>query len=349
MAHLIDNSKGFNAFVSYGEPAWHGLGTIMQNALSTDDALKKGGLDFKVLKLPNIHILPTGEEIISDDSFFTLRDDVNKVLGSRLGKNYNVMQNQEALNICDEILQKGGVTIETAGAIDEGRKVFICLKINKSIVVKGKDMINQYLLICTSHDGTMSIVAKFTNVRVVCNNTLQMALSQGSGVKVRHTANASDRLKEAVRIMGLIDDNTAISTENYNKMAETIISTEQMFNYFGNVFLNDEEIKGLQSGKRIEEVASKIKQNTLAATLQFANTGIGQSVAMVGNDHTIWSAYNAVTGYVTRKKFQSVDDRANSLLFGGSNDTIQLATNLAINPSAVKPLKKVNFGNINFN
>lgn len=349
MAHKIDNSKGFNAFVSFGQPAWHGLGQIMTDAVSTEDALRQGGLDFKVIKLPNIHILPTGEELISEDSFFTLRDDVNKVLGSRIGKDYNVLQNQEALNIVDEILQGGRATIETAGAIDEGKKVFICLKVNQDIVVGSNDAVKQYLLLCTSHDGTMSITAKFTNVRVVCNNTLQMALRQGTGVKVRHTSNASARLQEAVRLMGMITDNTGINTDAYNKMAETIISREQMFNYFGNIFMTATEIGALQSGQKASEVLSTRKQNILTDVLSFANSGVGQSMAMKGNDHTLWSAYNAVTGYVTRKRFSSVDDRANSLLFGSSNDTIQVATDLAINPTAIKPLHRINLGNFNMN
>ena len=349
MAHKIDNSKGFNAFVSFGEKAWHGLGSVMTDAVSTQDALQKGGLDFKVLKLPNIHILPTGEELISTDSFFTLRDDVNKVLGSRLGKDYNVMQNAEALNLADEILQSGTASIETAGAIDEGKKVFICLKVNTDIVVGSNDKVQQYLLICNSHDGTMSITAKFTNVRVVCNNTLQMALKQGSGVKVRHTINAQQRLQEAVRLMGMIGNNTDINTDAYNKMAQHVISKEQMFNYFGNVFMTASEIGAIQGGQKASEILSSRKQNIMTEVLNFANTGVGQSLAMKGNDHTIWSAYNAVTGYATRKKFSSVDDRANSLLFGSTADTIQLATDLAINPSAIKPLHRIGFGGTNFN
>ena len=349
MAHKIDNSKGFNAFVSFGEKAWHGLGSVMTDAVSTQDALQKGGLDFKVLKLPNIHILPTGEELISEDSFFTLRDDVNKVLGSRLGRDYNVMQNHEALNLADEILQSGNASIETAGAIDNGKKVFICLKVNKDIVVGSNDKVQQYLLICNSHDGTMSITAKFTNVRVVCNNTLQMALRQGSGVKVRHTINAQQRLQEAVRLMGMITDNTGINTDAYNKMAETIITKEEMFNYFGNVFMTPAEISRVQGGEKATEVLSTRKQNILTDVLSFANTGVGQSMAMKGSNHTLWSAYNAVTGYATRKRFSSVDDRTNSLLFGSTADTIQLATDLAIAPQNIKRLSKIGMGNFNLN
>lgn len=348
MAHLIDNSKGFNAFVSFAAPAWHGLGTTLNNPLNTMDALQQGGLDYSVIKLPNIHLLPTGEELISEESFFTLRTDVNKVLGGRLGKDYEVMQNIEALNIVDEILQSGAATIETAGAINEGRKVFICLKVSQDIIVKNQDVVKQYVLIATSHDGSLSITAMPTNVRVVCNNTLTAALSNCQDkIKIRHTINAGNRLSEAMKVLKLMSNNTAANEDNYNKMAATIISKEQMFNYFGNVFCTPQEIKELQAGNK--DVIKTHKANILSEVLSFANNGQGQAIAMQGSNQTMWSAYNAVTGYVTRKKYNSASDRANSMLFGGAAETIEYAGMLALAPEKIQPLHKVNLTGINFN
>lgn len=354
MAHLIDSSKGSNAFVSFAAPAWHGLGTVLNNPLSTEDALTQGGLNYNVIKLPNVHMIPAGdsfEEVISEDSFFTLRTDFNKILGSRLGKDYAVMQNIEALNVVDEILQAGTATIETAGAIDEGRKVFICLKVAKDIVVGSEDIVKQYVLIATSHDGTLSITAMPTNVRVVCNNTLSAALGQKSKdkIKIRHTTNAAARLTEAMRVIKLLSTNTVENEENYNVMANTVISKEQMFNYFGNVFCTPQEIKELQAGKRAKEVLSTRKENILNEVLYFANRGQGQAMAMKGQDLTMWSAYNAVTGYVTRKKYSSASDRANSMLFGSAAETIETAGTLALNPAKIQTLSKINFNNLNLN
>lgn len=354
MAHLIDNSKGFNAFVSFAAPAWHGLGTTLNNPLTTLDALNQGGLNYQVIKLPNVHMIPNGDEfteVISEDSWFTLRTDVNKVLGSRLGKDYSVMQNIEALNLVDEILQSGTATIETAGAIDEGKKVFICLKVNKDIIVGSSDTVKQYVLLANSHDGSLAITAMPTNIRVVCNNTLSAALGQKSKdkIKIRHTTNAASRLSEAMRVIKLMGENTVANEENYNAMAATSISKETMFNYFGNVFCTPEEIKELQQGKKAKEVLSTRKGNILAEVLNFANQGQGQSLAMKGNDFTMWSAYNAVTGYVTRKKYSSASDRANSMLFGSAAETIEVAGNLAINPSKIQSLSRINFNNLNLN
>lgn len=350
MAHKIDNSKGFNAFISFAQPAWHGLGQIFTEKLTTKQAIEAGGLDYSVIKLPNIHFLPDGREIISDDSFFTLRTDVNKVLGSRLGKDYTVLQNFEALNLIDEILQTGAATIETAGAIDEGRRVFVCLKVDKSIFIGDTDEVKQYVLFANSHDGSLAITATPTNVRVVCNNTLAAALRGAAGaIKIRHTTNAGERLNEAAKVLRLINGNTGVNADNYGAMAENRISKEEMFNYFGNVFCTPDEIKKIQSGSKADDLLSTRKKNILSDVLTFAQTGTGQNLANSGGLN-MWGAYNAVTGYITRKKYSSPDDRANSMIFGSAAATIQRAGELALAPELIKPMHKTNLaGGLNLN
>ncbi len=358
MAHKIDFSKGTAAYIgANGAPAWHGLGTTLDGAVSTQQALELGGLDFQVIKLPNLHYLPSfdggvGETRISENSFFTLRTDTNGILGDRLGRDYTVLQNIEALNVVDEILQAGAGTIETAGALDEGRKVFICLKVNADIVVNGNDTVKQYVLFTNSHDGSLAITAMFTNIRVVCNNTLTAALSEArkaDKIKIRHTANASDRLKEAAKILGLIKTNTEQNAEQYGKMQMHVISKAEILDYFGNVFFSAEEIKGLKAGAKAKELLSTQKINTLEKVAAFAATGIGQSLAMKGNDHTMWSAYNAVTGYITRKSFSSYNDRANNLLFGSGAEVVERAGVLAANPSQIVKLSATATGGLFLN
>ncbi|PWJ53401.1 phage/plasmid-like protein (TIGR03299 family) [Dyadobacter jejuensis] len=338
MAHLIDNSKGFNAFVSLAQPAWHGLGTVFNEPISVGDALKYGGLDFEVEKLPNIHRL--GEvDIISPDSFFTYRKDVNKVLGSKLGKDYVVYQNAQCFDLVDEILQSGKASIETAGSIDGGKKVFVTLKIDQSIKIGGNDIVEQYVLFATSHDGSMAITATPTNVRVVCNNTLTAALSGATGaIRVRHSMNASNRMQEAAKVLKLIVGNTEANTLNYERMRANKIEASQMWDYFGNVFCTPAEIKEMQSGKAGKDVLSTRKQNIINEVLNFANNGVGQDVANEGGLN-MWGAYNAVTGYITRKKYSSVDDRANSMLFGAMGRTLYDAGRIALMPDKIQPLR----------
>lgn len=353
MAHMIDNTTGKQAFVYSGAAPWHGLGQKL-DAISAADALEQGGLNFDVYKLPNVHVIPSEDgstrEIISATSFFTYRADTMNVLGDKLGKDYTVLQNIEALNLVDEILQQGRATIETAGAIDEGRKVFICLRANKDIVVGDNDIVNQYVLIATSHDGSMSITATPTNVRVVCNNTLTAALRGAKGaIKIRHTANARERLHEAAKVIGLIEGNTAANEDNYNLMRENVITSEKMFDYFGNLFLTEQEIKELREGKRAAQVISTVKRNKLDDLLRFANKGLGQDMAQKNGQNTMWSAYNAVTGQATRKMYSSFNDRANSLLFGSGATLVERAGVLALEPHKIVSLKASSLGGLNLN
>lgn len=356
MAHQIDHSKGQAAFIAYQAPGWHGLGKVKKSGIITvQEALQDGGLAFHVDKLPNIHRFSTGGsgigEVISSSSFFTIRTDVNKVLGDRLGRDYTVYQNTEALAIVDDLLKTGKMAIETAGALDEGRKVFVCLKLQDPIVVNGNDEVFQYLLVTNAHDGSMAITVMFTNVRVVCWNTLSAALAGAKGAhKIRHTKNAADRVKEAFTIMGMLEDNSKKNEAAYNAMKHNSLSKEEFFDYIGNVFMTSEEIAGLQQGDR--EVLSTRKKNTIGEILQYSNTGVGQ-VEALGDSLNMWYGYNAVTGYLTSKKYSSADDRFESLFLGDSAKKIAMAGELALRPQNIRPLKasatKIAGMNQNFN
>lgn len=350
MAHLLDSSKGFYGFAAAGAPAWHGLGKIFTDAdrLTVAQALEYGGLDFTVVKAPNVHYIPNLEdstkdlEIFSEESFFTYRTDVNAILGAKLGRDYQVVQNHECFDVIDEILQHGNARIETAGSIDGGKKVFICLRYNEDIKVGGGDLVNQFVLISSSHDGSMSLRATPTNIRVVCNNTLTAALSGATkGISIRHTLKAADRLQDAARVLNLLNTNSQVNTENYNKMKETVISEAKMWDYFGNVFYTDDEIKSFQAGKKASEFISTRKKNIMNAVNRFAENGTGQNMTLKNGEPTMWTAYNAITGYLARKDFKSVNDRADNMLFGAGEKMIHEAGVLALAPEKVKPLRNV--------
>lgn len=341
MAHQLDYSKGFYGFTAAnGAAAWHGLGKIFDGDLSTADALQHSGLDFTVLKLPNIHYLPNGEELISNDSFFTVRTDTNKVLGSRLGADYEVLQNIECFDLVDEILQSGRAKIETAGSLNGGRKAFICLRVSQDIRLDSSDVVKQFVLLATSHDGSMSITAMPTNIRVVCNNTLSAALGSRVGqIKIRHSQRSGERLAEAARVLKLIASNTELNAEAYGKMKQTRFDERTMFDYFGNIFFSDAEIKAFQDGKKAQDVLSSQKINTVKKVTKFLHTGAGQALTMDGGNFTAWSAYNAVTGIISRKEYKDVNDRANSMMFGSAWDNIKEAGVLALAPEKLKPCR----------
>lgn len=347
MAHLLDFQRGTAAFVTRKE-AWHGLGVVIDRDMSAAEALRLGNLDFQVEKSPNRHLLPTGETLISDTSFFTFRTDTNFVLGDRLGKTYEVVQNEEALGVVDAIVNQGGLVVESAGSLRNGCTVFMCCRLPESIKVGGTDEVKQYLIIATGHDGNTPILAYFSNVRVVCNNTLQMSFRDATKKhSIRHTRSAGDKLNEALRLMGLVAKNQAVVSEQYDRMAEIKLSQDQFWNYVGNVFMSPAEIKALQDGKKAAEVISTRKQNTINQVLQFAATGVGQREAGEGS---AWAAYNAITGHFTHNaRHENAEARMESLLFGSAADTMEKALILASEPSKISPIRQTAARSFNMN
>lgn len=344
MSANMDYSKGKAAFVSFQQPAWWDIGKQYTTAdkITVEKALEDGGLSFIVKKAANTHnILDDAgrliTSIVSPDSFFTYRTDTNAVLGSRLGKVYKPYQNTDALAVVDDLLKSGKVTIETAGVVDGGRRVFICLKFAEPMKVGNKDEIFQYLLLCNSHDGTMSITALVTNVRVVCANTLAAALAGAKGeYKIRHTTNAQDRVKESFAIMGLLEDNRKITSAAYNAMQHNTLTKQEFFDYVGNIFIDSKDIAELQKGNK--DVLTNKKKDVLGDVFIYSETGPGQHMAL-GNHYNMWFAYNAVTGYLTSKNYKSADDRFESLMFGDSADKIKAAGELALAPHNIMPLR----------
>src|ERR1700749_2100556 len=206
MAHNINfNEKtGQHSFFSVQQKAWHGLGQIVEGYPTSKEALQLAGLDFEVVKLPNIHRLADGTETVSNSSFFTHRTDNGAILGDKVGTDYNIVQNRDAFSFFDAIVGGDGIQYETAGALGKGERIFITAKLPDYIKVGSDELIEKYLFLTTSHDGSGSITAAFTPVRIVCQNTLNAALYNSTNtIKIRHTIGVQDRLKEAHKVMGI--------------------------------------------------------------------------------------------------------------------------------------------------
>ncbi len=170
---------------------WHGLGTRVEEAPSSEEALALAGLDWNVIQKP----------IMTEDSLpipgfkANIRDFDNQVLGVVTDR-YKVVQNQEAFAFTDELLGEG-VTYETAGSLQNGRRTWILAKLPQRYIISG-DEITPYLVFMNSHDGTGAIKTAMTPIRVVCQNTLNLALSTAKRTwSSNHTGRIEDRLAEA--------------------------------------------------------------------------------------------------------------------------------------------------------
>lgn len=170
---------------------WHGLGTRVQEAPSSSEALIKAGLDWNVVQEP---IYTETEELIEGYKA-NVRDSDRKVLGVVTDR-YKVIQNQEAFAFTDELLGEG-VRYETAGSLQGGKKVWLLAHMPHEYIISG-ERISPYLLFSNTHDGSGAIKVALTPIRVVCQNTLNLALSQASrSWSMIHTGNIQNKLQEA--------------------------------------------------------------------------------------------------------------------------------------------------------
>lgn len=186
---------------SVREKPWHGLGTIVMEAPASADALRLAGLDWNVVQEP----VYTGSKEKVEGYKLNIRDSDRKVLGV-VSDRYRVVQNTDAFSFTDELLGKG-VRYETAGSLQEGKKVWLLARLPKEYVVAG-ERISPYLVFSNTHDGSGSVKVAVTPVRVVCNNTLNLALDTAKrSFSMVHTGNIHDKIQEA--------KDTLFMAENY--------------------------------------------------------------------------------------------------------------------------------------
>ena len=327
MAHNINFNEqtGKHSFFSVKEKAWHGLGQIVEDYPNSKEALQFAGLDFEVLKRPNTHRLDDGTEVISKSSFYTYRPDSSAILGDRLGKDYEVVQNADAFSFFDAIVEGDGIQYETAGALGKGEKVFITAKLPGYIKVGSHDMIEKYLFLTTSHDGFGSIMAAFTPVRIVCNNTLNAALKNCcNSIKIRHTANAKERLEEAHKVMG-ISNLLSVQLEGiFNQWAKVRITDKEVHKLIQLAMVpNKEVLQNIEKGE-LDELSTCFK-NMCDDVHEYNMTSPSQQYETTKG--TVFGAYNAITGYFQNvRNYKDDEAKMTSLLYGG---TAQLRTQKA--------------------
>ena len=290
MAHKLESDK---SFASYRQPAWHGLGTVFEEEVSTSEMLELANLQDWNVRLEEIY---TPANYSSDrkynyvartNPFNSTQTDILGVVGER----YRILQNEELFDFGDALLDGGG-RWETAGSIKGGRQVFGSLALERETVLDPsgvEDKINSYLLVNTSHDGSIAIQASVTPVRVVCANTLNLALGSGVGrnrtvkqsYKIRHTQTASGKIQAAREALGLAN----AYMDEFDLVAKAMIETQITQDKFMEIVLKayprpEEDKKGAVS-----------KWNTKVELIEDIYTGeFNHTIA-----GTAWGALNAMT------------------------------------------------------
>lgn len=337
MAHNIfyNEKTGRHSFFSVQQKAWHGLGQVVEAYPTSVEAIGHAGLDYEVVKRNLITGCGNGEadgiirpEIQVPGYQATVRTDNQTVLGV-VGKDYQIVQNREAFSFFDSIVGGGsGILYETAGALGNGERIFITAKLPDYIKVAGHDVIEKYLFLTTSHDGSGSITAAFTPIRVVCQNTLSAALANMSNViRIRHTANAAERLKQAHKVMGIADKLGSQLDEIFNQWAKIRVTDAEVERLIQQA-LAPIPAKNRQLTPANEEKQSTHFKNQCKEALAYAM--MHETQQMASTKGTLFGAFNAVTGYFQNvRSYKDGEAKVKSLLLGGTGaNRTQKAFNL---------------------
>lgn len=259
------------------EKPWHGLGTMVAEAPTSADALRLAGLDWRIESRPVFS--ETGIEI--PGYYANTRTSDNKVLGI-VGSKYQIVQNQDAFDFTDSLIGEG-VRYETAGSLRGGRTIWLLGKMPDRYIAG--DKFEPYICFTNTHDGTGAVRACMTPVRVVCNNTLNMALD-GAQRKwsTIHRGNISMKLEEARQTLELADVYLKRLDEEADRLANEKMTEGQLMETLEKMFPVDED-----ASERAKRTAEKSKEEIIICTMR------PDLAAFLG---TKWGFLNAVSDYV---------------------------------------------------
>lgn len=289
-----------------GAEPWHGLGNLLPADAPLETWQEAAGMNWQIHETPVLYNV-AGEHGLhvkaNADSKVLFRSDTHAHL-SVVSKRYKVVQPNEVLEFYRDLTEAGGFTLETAGVLKEGRKLWALAKTGQETQLRGGDQVGAYLLLATSCDGTLCTTAQFTSVRVVCNNTLQMAVGDSTGaVKVPHSTIFDPKaVKEA---LGLGLSSWERFVIDIKRLADRPIHKFEAMNFLVDV-LGDPNLP----------LADQPNQKGLQQVYALYS-GQGRGAELSSANGTAWGLLNAVTQYVDHeRRARSTDHRLDSAWFG---------------------------------
>ena len=217
-------TNGVAEMMYVGEKPWHGRGKYLAEPATSEEAIAAANMDWDVELRPlyyNYH----GEKRDSNRRSVVRMDTGTEL--SVVSSAYTPLQNREAFSFFDGVVANGEAVYETAGTIFGGRRVWILARLPGDLKVSEQDILHKYILLANSHDGSTSIVMRPTTIRVVCSNTLSMALGQsGKEWKTYHTGDVMSRIVEAREALELQDAHFELMMRGIERMAETPMESD---------------------------------------------------------------------------------------------------------------------------
>ena len=303
-----------------GREPWHGLGTSFPEGtnLAIDEAIQAAGLDWTVELREIFTHNGRNASVGIRDYFAVCRNLDNSVLGI-VGAGYEPLQNIDAFQWFQPFIDEEAARIETAGSLRGGKRVWVLASVKSASAAVGKDdEIRNYILLSSSHDGTLAVRVGFTPVRVVCANTLAQAHESEASklLRVKHTARILDNLADIREIMNTADVEFHATLKQYNELAKRDINPQDLEKYVKVVF----DIKDATKSKKV-----------LPQVISLFERGRGSTEA----GKTYWGAYNAANEYLNYYRGDSSDTRMDSLWFGKGEELNKHALTTALQMARV--------------
>jgi phage/plasmid-like protein (TIGR03299 family) len=296
------------------ETPWHGLGHKLAAHQPLEVWAEKAGMNWRIEEsevrfvagngsdskgLGSIHAFPDQKVLYRSDTKAPL---------SVVSKRYQVVQPGEIISYFRDLTELGGYEMETAGVLKEGRKFWALARTGQSAVLKGKDHVHGYLLLATACDGTLATTAQFTSVRVVCNNTLAIALGEGQGaVKVSHRSQFDAQAVK--RQLGIAISTWDSFVVRMKAMADCKVTPDMAEAYFKRVMTYAAVNPAGQSVTAVNDRALKSVQELF--------TGRGKGANLASASGTAWGLLNATTEFCDHhRRARSEDHRRDAAWFG---------------------------------
>jgi phage/plasmid-like protein (TIGR03299 family) len=310
MAHKVEK------MVFAGATPWHGLGTEINQETSFWDSFELAGLDWEVDTKP----LFTGDgEKVSHRAAYRVSD--GRILGI-VGKRWTPLQNRDAFEIFEPLVDAGEMVIHTAGSLRNGERIWALCQLNQdnSEIVAG-DEVAKFVLLSNGHDGKLAVHFGFTPIRVVCANT--EALARGSKasklVRVRHSRFVKQNVQDLRNVMNFANQEFEATAEQYRYLASKGINSEDLDKYIKIV---------LGIGEKSADEMTTRSKNIVSSIEDLFEGGRGSDIAGVRG--TYWGAYNAVTEYLNYSKGRTANNRMDSVWLGQNGTMNQKALDTAL-------------------
>lgn len=320
----IATTNGKPAFMYYGEEPWHRLGQKLDAPATAEEAIVAAGLDYEI----SLTDVATVDGMMVPKAKAVVRYDNQTVLGV-VSDRYVPVQNRQAFSFLDKCVADESLRFHTAGALGQGEKIFLLAKLPGHIRVKNtEDLVDKFLLLSNAHDGSAALRTLFTPIRVVCQNTLSMALRRGEnqGISIRHNGDLSMKIREAQRVLGLAQEFFEDAGVKIDRLASVQPTQAVLDTFFRSLYPDPLEGDNGRTKKTREEL------------LRLFEEGIGHDLP--GIKHTMWTAYNAVTEMVDHRQYRGktetdrATNRLRSIWFGESAKVKEQAWEAALDLAA---------------